>query len=163
MQDSPLISCSSNYPCLQWEKHLQGNKLCDYCVYLQICKRRNKHGSTAKSPALRRSPQKLYKHLGLLQLKSVKRVINYRESEGRPFLYLLDFSASQNLKRFKTIYFPYKYLYDCAILYVNFWQFFNDIYLYDYENCCINYLYTHNIILKKNLWFLPCAWNVACL
>ncbi|XP_061194759.1 protein ECT2-like isoform X2 [Saccostrea echinata] len=48
---------------------------------LEICKRRTKYGSTAKSPALRRSPQKPYKHLGLLQLKSVKRVINYRESE----------------------------------------------------------------------------------
>lgn len=48
---------------------------------LEICKRRTKHGSTAKSPALRRSPQKPFKHLGLLQLKTVKRVINYRESE----------------------------------------------------------------------------------
>ncbi|ESO86405.1 hypothetical protein LOTGIDRAFT_61738, partial [Lottia gigantea] len=48
---------------------------------IEICKRRSKYMHTQKSPAALRTPQKAYKHLEILPLSSIKRVLDVAESE----------------------------------------------------------------------------------
>ncbi|KAK3094448.1 hypothetical protein FSP39_001856 [Pinctada imbricata] len=48
---------------------------------LEVCKRRTKYMNSVKSPALHKTPQKPYKHLYMLQLATIKRVLNCMESE----------------------------------------------------------------------------------
>lgn len=49
---------------------------------LEVCKRRTKLLNSSKSPALYKTPQKAYKHITLLPLASIKRVLNCLEAEA---------------------------------------------------------------------------------
>ncbi|XP_071084886.1 protein ECT2-like isoform X1 [Haliotis cracherodii] len=48
---------------------------------IEICKRRTKVLNSSKSPAVHKTPQKAYKHLEMIPLCSIKRVLDVAESE----------------------------------------------------------------------------------
>ncbi|KAK6195819.1 hypothetical protein SNE40_001172 [Patella caerulea] len=65
---------------------------------IEICKRRTKYMNSQKSPAALRTPQKAYKHLEMVPLSSIKRVLDVEEAEDCRFAFAF---ISRNNSEFK--------------------------------------------------------------